>query len=262
MILLFMLSCLFMNLQAKKLAIKTVEIGSGIRIALISDLHFDKIIIEPARLVGEICSGKPDIIAITGDLCTDVKWFGRVSSFLDMLAYKADCPILITLGNHDMCAIEAGGYTKEEYIAALEMISPGIHVIENDKYVYKNVLFGGISDFRSNTLDYKSLAVQWGREASQNGYKYIILTHNPDIMTELPYVSNITAILAGHTHGGQVRIPFNIEFTVLKKDILPKKGIYYGLHDYNGMKLYITSGIGCSLMPIRFRSKAEIVFFD
>ena len=76
------------------------------------------------------------------------------------------------------------------------------------------------------------------------------------------FLCALTLLLAGHTHGGQVRLPLNIEFTLLKKDILPKKGIYYGFHTYNGTPLYITSGIGCSLLPIRFRSKAEIALIE
>ena len=96
----------------------------------------------------------------------------------------------------------------------------------------------------------------------KNNYKLILLTHNPDLILKLPRLCALTLLLAGHTHGGQVRLPLNIEFTLLKKDILPKKGIYYGFHTYNGTPLYITSGIGCSLLPIRFRSKAEIALIE
>lgn len=94
-----MIACLLMNLQARKLASITVSAGTGIRIAHISDLHFDRILIQPSYLIKQICIKCPEVIVITGDLCTDLKYFERVSNFLDMLSYKADCPILITLGN-------------------------------------------------------------------------------------------------------------------------------------------------------------------
>ena len=259
---LFMIACILMNLQAKKLVVQTIPVGAGIRIAHISDLHFDKIIIEPAYLIKELCRKRPEVIVITGDLCTELKYFDRVSNFLDMLAYKTDCPILITLGNHDNYIFKKGDCTKEEYIAELEAISPNIRVLENKKYIYKNILFGGRGDIKTNTGNIEKIALSWNMEAKEKQYKYIILTHNPDLALNLPRLSELTVFLAGHTHGGQVQIPFNLEFVLLKKDILPKKGIYYGLHDFNGIKLYITSGIGCSLLPIRFRSKAEIAFLE
>lgn len=256
MILLFVISCILMNLQARKLAVKEHCIGTGMRVAHISDLHFDKILVNPSKLISILCCGEPDVIVITGDLCSKLKHFCRVTSFLDMLSCKASCPIFITLGNHDRRIFHAS------MIEDLENISPNIHVLENKMFIYKNVLFGGLTDVHSNEDNYGGLAVKWNRIAEENGYGYILLTHNPDIVIDMPKLSSLTVMLAGHTHGGQVRVPFNIEFTVLKKDILPKKGIYYGLHDYNGMKLYITSGIGCSAMPIRLRSKAEVVFFE
>lgn len=259
---LFMIACILMNLQARKLVQKTIPVDAGVRIAFLSDLHFDKIIIEPSYLIKEICGKNPEVIVITGDLCTELKYFDRISNFLDMLAYKAACPILITLGNHDNYIFKKGLCTKEEYIAALEAIAPQIRVLENEKYIYKNILFGGFGDVKTNSEKIGKIALYWNRLAKENHYKYILLTHNPDLCLKLPQLSELTVLLAGHTHGGQVRIPFNIEFVLLKKDILPKKGVYYGLHTFNGIKLYITSGIGCSVLPVRFRSKAEIVFLE
>lgn len=259
---LFMIACILMNLQARKLILRTIPADIGIRIAFFSDLHFDTIVIAPSRLIKEICARKPEVIVITGDLCTELKYFDRVTNFLDMLSYKADCPILITLGNHDHSIFKRGDCSKEEYIASLEAVSPHIHILDNEKYLYKNVLFGGLDDVKTNAEDYGKAALNWNKIAKENGYRYVLMTHNPDLAIHLPRLSKLTVLLAGHTHGGQVRMPFNIEFTLLKKDILPKKGIFYGMHDFNGMKLYITSGIGCSVLPIRFRSGAEVVFLS
>ncbi len=262
MITLFMIACILMNIRAKKLSVKCIEAGIGIRVALISDLHFDTVLIKPSLIVNEICARSPDVIAITGDLCSDLKYFERVTSFIDLLAYKAACPVFITLGNHDCRIFESGKCTKEKYISVLESISPNVRVLENERVVYKDVLIGGLGDLRSNDDDYVGCAVKWNEEAEENGYKYILLTHNPDIVIDMPDLSALTLILAGHTHGGQVRVPFNIEFRLLKKDILPKKNIFYGMHEYGGNRLYITSGIGCSAMPIRFGSRAEAVIFE
>lgn len=259
---LFMICCLLMNLQARKLIVKRVPAGCKLRIAQISDLHFDKIIIDPAYLIREICKTKPEVIVITGDLCSDIKYFERVTNFLDMLAYKAGCPVLITLGNHDHQIFASRQATKQQYIAALEAVAPNIKVLENEYFIYRDTVFGGLTDVKSNTENLDKLLSGWRAVCKSNGYDLILITHNPDIVLKLPTMPDLLLLLAGHTHGGQVRVPFNIEFMLLKKDILPKKGIYYGLHEYHGIRLYITSGIGCSFLPIRFRSTAEIALIE
>ena len=99
---------------------------------------------------------------------------------------------------------------------------------------------------------------EWKEESEKSNKKLIILTHNPDMVLNLNKNNAPEILLAGHTHGGQMRVPFNIEFALLKKDILPKKKIFYGLQEYNDIRMYITSGIGCSALPFRFRSVAEI----
>lgn len=259
---LFMIACLLMNLQARKLAVRSVPVHCGIRIVHISDLHFDHVLVEPAVLAQEICKCSAEVIVITGDLCSALKYFDRVANFLDMLAYQAECPILITLGNHDHAMLRNESMDKNAFIAAIEEISPYIKVLENTSFRYQNFLFCGLEDAKTNTADVEMLVSQWQRQAKEQSLKLIFLTHNPDLILRLPQSDSAELLLAGHTHGGQVRIPFNIEFTLLKKDVLPKKGIYYGLHSYHGYRLYITSGIGCSMLPIRFRSTPEIAVLE
>lgn len=253
---------LLLNINARKLSVTKVNSQFGIRIVHISDLHFDTVLVNPAQIIKEICRQKPEIIVITGDLCSKVKYFERVLNFLDMLAYKCECDILITLGNHDNKIFLKENCTKEEYITALESVSPRVKVLENEHYIFKNILFGGIGDIKTNKEDYCAFSLKWNEISKKSNKKFIILTHNPDILINLQKMDNLEIVLAGHTHGGQIKTPLNIEFRFLKKDILPKKKIFYGEHVYNGNKLYITSGIGCTFLPMRLKSEAEIVIFN
>lgn len=253
---------LLMNIKARKLSIVKINSNLGIKIVQISDLHFDTILVNPANIIKEICKIKPEIIVITGDLCSKMKYFERVMNFLDMLSYKCECDILITLGNHDNEIFEKESCTKEEYITALESVSPKIRVLENESFDYNGILFLGIGDIKTNKEDYRALSLKWNEKTKETKKRFIILTHNPDISINLPKLDNLDIILAGHTHGGQIKTPFNIEFRFLKKDILPKKKIFYGNHVYNGNKMYITSGIGCTFLPMRLKSEAEIVIFN
>lgn len=258
MILLFILACFFMYKQAKKLVIRNVDTNLGVKIVLLSDLHFDTVLVNYYKIIEKVYEANPEVIAITGDLCSKMKYFHRVEDFLRILSNRVSCPILITLGNHDNKIFDKKECGKEDYIKRLHKIAKNIYVLENSAFVYKNWLFGGLEDFRSNDSDCEMLTKQWKEEAEINNKKFVLLTHNPDMVLNLNKSIAPEILLAGHTHGGQMRVPFNIEFALLKKDILPKKKIYYGMQEYNGIKMYITSGIGCSALPFRFRSVAEI----
>ena len=85
----------------------------------------------------------------------------------------------------------------------------------------------------------------------------IVLTHEPDIFTGL-HNSNerIQLILAGHTHGGQIRLPF------IGGIIVPSSyGNKYskGYIKENGKQMFVTSGIGTSILPVRFLCPPEII---
>ena len=87
----------------------------------------------------------------------------------------------------------------------------------------------------------------------------LLITHNSDILMQMPKGS-VDFAVAGHTHGAQVRTPFELEVKVLhRKDILSsRKNIIRGAHRYNDIDLYINRGLGCTFLPIRFLSKPEI----
>lgn len=258
MITLMIIACILMYIQAKKLVTREIKEDLGAKIILLSDLHFDTVLVNHDKILNEVNKAKPEIIVITGDLCSNMKYFYRVETFIKKLSLNNKCPILVTLGNHDNKIFTKTGYKKQEYIAKIEKSGNNVHVLENESFVYKDVLFGGLADLRTNTADCNELTRKWREKATEKGYKFVLLTHNPDIVLKIDEINSPDIILAGHTHGGQMKMPFNIEFTVLKNDILPKKKIYYGIHTYQGKKMYITSGIGCSALPFRIFSVAEI----
>jgi predicted MPP superfamily phosphohydrolase len=80
-----------------------------------------------------------------------------------------------------------------------------------------------------------------------------VLTHNPDVFPEIP--DRISLTLAGHTHGGQVNLP------IIGRLVVPSQfgqRYAYGLVEENGRKLFVTSGIGTSILPVRFRVPPEV----
>jgi len=84
----------------------------------------------------------------------------------------------------------------------------------------------------------------------------VALMHSPDT---LRLAKRVNIALAGHTHGGQINIPIigrRVTATKLGKDYA------YGLKTFSGFPVYITSGIGTSMLPARFRSPPEIAVIE
>jgi predicted MPP superfamily phosphohydrolase len=82
----------------------------------------------------------------------------------------------------------------------------------------------------------------------------IALTHNPDIFPDMP--GSVPLLLAAHTHGGQVNLPL-IGRPIAPSDFGQR---YVAGHVFeNGHHLFVTTGIGTSLLPVRFRVPPEIV---
>lgn len=85
----------------------------------------------------------------------------------------------------------------------------------------------------------------------------LVLSHNPDVVYDLarigpPYPD---LVLAGHTHGGQVRLPFLPPFYTSTR--LPRR-YASGFHAWRGIPLYVTPGIGTSILPVRFLDRPEV----
>ncbi len=266
---LFMMACMLMMVNARKLRVVRKEISgagadSACTFALISDLHVGKMIISWGNIVDALKESNPEFIVVTGDLCNRLEETGRAACFIDLLVNKVGVPVLITMGNHDNEIFKKCPELRGAYIRELEALSPLVQVLDSDYIIYKRVLIGGLNDVHFNTNDVVSLVEIWGRQALDNGLTFVLATHNADMLmklesTQAPYRPHLT--VCGHTHGGQIHTPFDLEFKILKKDQLPKKGYIYGSYDYKGFPLYITSGLGCSLLPIRFGSYGEIAIF-
>ncbi|MBP5492636.1 MAG: metallophosphoesterase family protein [Clostridiales bacterium] len=93
----------------------------------------------------------------------------------------------------------------------------------------------------------------------------LLLVHNPDFLYSLPDLTGSTDprpfdyMLSGHLHGGQVHLPGNLEFKLLRFDRIAREGkVTGGPITFRGYKGYVSNGIGTGALPIRFRARAEI----
>lgn len=230
-------------LTVKHLAIKCDEL-KGKRIVFATDLH-----IKPyertrlKKLVKKINAQNPDIVLMGGDYVNGHRK-GRSMLIQDIARElgKINAPTVGIVGNHD------GWQGKEEVVQALE--NNNITVLVNENIKLENLYIAGLDDIQTGHADIE--------KALQNTHQpRIVLTHSPDTFPDLP--QDITLVLAGHLHGGQIVIPFMKPLTV--------PSIYgnryaYGLIEENSKKMFVSRGLGTSILAMRFNCPPQIVVID
>jgi len=224
----------------------------GLRIAVLSDIHVDNWFITEKKLrtiVERTNQLQPDLIVILGDYMSGDGWvkqrvepevFGPVLKDL-----RAPLGVYSVLGNHDWW------YSGMKVRRSLEQ--NGIKVLENESAQL---------DARGTSLWLVGLADLWTRPQRiadavaqvPEGQPLIGLTHNPDIFPNVP--QRVQLLLAGHTHGGQVRFP--IIGPVIASSEYGNRWVRGHVFEDNH-HLFVTTGIGTSIVPVRFGLPPEIV---
>lgn len=223
-----------------------------LKIVAVSDLHAGSRYINEEKIeeiVAVINETQPDLIVLLGDFVTqstDEKTLMEPERVAERLkGLQAKYGVFAVLGNHDWW------YNGQRVKAALTGV--GIRVLENDVAPIQKdgqtIWLLGVPDFWTRQpIDVTSAL----KKINVPG-PVIALTHNPDVFPTLPSGINLT--LAGHTHGGQVNIPF------IGRPIVPSKyGERYaaGYIIENNRPLFVTTGIGTTGIAVRFRVPPEI----
>lgn len=171
-----------------------------IHAVLISDLHLDGQTMDEARLdriVAQINTLNPDIVLLAGDYIyghdpAGAKKFGP-GLVAPLLKLNPPLGVVAVLGNHDQ-------WTGVDTVRSL-LARARVTVLENDVAARGPLAIGGVGDRYSG---YDNLAMTVAK-LRQFGGARILLTHSPDIAPDMP--ADITLLLAGHTHCGQVVLP-------------------------------------------------------
>lgn len=224
---------------------------AGLKIVFAGDFHVKPYQAERLDyIVKKINAQNPDIVLLVGDyvnMHSDYMSYpiSKTAEKLSKIYTKAG--IYTVLGNHD--------YYKEGNKIKKVLTDNGITVLENRcrkiEIGNKTIYVAGIEDLVT------------GFPNVERALKYcqtptILLSHQPDIYPSLPK-DKINLTLAGHTHGGQVVIPF------IGPIIVPSKyGTKYasGYFEEDGKKMIVTKGLGTSILPIRLNCPPEIVVIE
>lgn len=221
----------------------------GLRVVQLTDIHHS--IFTPLEYVQRAVKltnlMHPDVVALTGDYVTfSPSYIWPVAQMLGKL--RARHGVFAVLGNHDF-KVDAGEITH-----ALQAQS--IRVLRNQHYALRarsaTLWMMGVDDLWSGVDD---MAAALHSVPARD--PKILLCHNPmGIHRAASY--GIDFMLAGHTHGGQVRLP--VVGSVRGNSKLGERFVD-GWNRLNGTQIYISRGIGRSVVPLRLNCPPEIACF-
>ena len=242
-------------IEPHRIRVETASVGTaaelpanarGVRICAFSDTHlgfgYDAAMLEEAAET--IDAQDPDLIVFLGDLYDD---YGKLSpdtrqedeviAVLSLLSAPAGK--YAVLGNHDYAGnvqrdidriLTAAGFTVL-YDEAVELPMYGLCV-----YGARDRIYGG-----ADPAAYTPKA----------GYYNVVLSHEPDVFDEM---KGVDLMLSGHTHGGQIRVPFVGTLV----DSTYGRRYTSGLYSDSRGQIYVTRGLGMTILKLRFLCPPEI----
>ncbi|MEH6416647.1 metallophosphoesterase [Pseudomonas sp. CGJS7] len=221
----------------------------GLRLDVVSDIHtgsphngLDKL----DQIVERLSASDASAVLMAGDYVILSVLGGTYISAEQMAPHlkplTARKPVYAVLGNHD--------WWKDGHKVRAALESAGVIVLEDQAQAAQfgacKVWIVGIGDKWETRHD-----IPRAFSGVLDDAPAIALTHNPDLFPEVPPRASLT--IAGHTHGGQVKLP------LIGTPVLPAQQRYAGGYLIeNGKSLFVTTGIGTSILPVRFGVPPEI----
>ena len=223
----------------------------GLRVAVLADIHAGAPPVNERRLheiVGRVNAQAPEIVVILGDLLAHDGPFADPlepeAVIAALAALEAPLGVFAVLGNHD--------WPRGERLIRAGA-DAGMRVLDNEaakllRHGRHPLWLAGIADAASRIPDMPATLATIDGEAP-----VLALTHSPDVFPEVP--ARVSLTLAGHTHGGQVRLP------LITRRVVPSRfgDRYLRYHvEEDGRHLFVSPGVGSAGLPIRFRAPPEV----
>lgn len=222
----------------------------GLTLAQISDLHFGPVI-QPAYIHAalEVLLGlKPDLIVITGDFVSTLERDEAEQVTRALQRLSAPQGVFAILGNHDW-------WTDAEVVAQAVTRS-GVRLLRNShirlEQGNERLYLAGVDDVWEQKADLNRALDGIPADAA-----IVLLAHEPDYADAVARDGRVSLQLSGHSHGGQVQLPF------IGPVALPYLGRKYpvGWRRLGGLQLYTNRGLGMISPPVRFNCRPEVTLF-
>ena len=250
-----------LGLTVRTYEIKDERIQGKLRIALVTDLHSCKYGEGQSKLLSVLEEQHPDVILLGGDIFDDVLSDERTNEFLAGISGKYPC--YYVTGNHECWA---GGNAYRSKMETLQKY--GITRLSGESTLLETgsgtVRLCGIDDpdivLVQSQLNANAELLDLKGSISDKEFT-ILLTHRPELIDKYEQ-AGFDLVLAGHAHGGQVRIP-----GIMNGFYAPNQGLFPkyagGRYEKNGMTMIVSRGLAKESTKFpRFCNPPELVIID
>jgi len=249
-------------IEPNRLVVRRVEIvseewrGPPLTIAALSDTHVGGPHVDAARverIVRRVNALRPELVVLLGDYvdghapeaertpADNQEVLGGIATFAGL---RPRYGTVAVIGNHD------SWFGRSSVTEALQ--NAGVNALWNRHVVIRRsggpIVVAGIADAWTGEPDFSAAL-----DGAPSDADTIVLSHSPDPFAQMP--NGPALMLAAHSHCGQVSVPF------VGRPVLPIENKRYACHlvEENGLRMYVTGGIGTSVAPVRFLNPPEIV---
>ncbi|HIS90797.1 MAG TPA: metallophosphoesterase [Candidatus Faecisoma merdavium] len=235
---------------------KITDSYHGLKIIHLSDIHYNSTINEKElnNIVDKVNEIKPDIVVLTGDLIDERLSYDKDIIINCLSKIEAKLGKFAVSGNHDIPLDDYNYIIKESGFTSLDNKYELIYSKTSEPIIISGIGYGD-EDIGIKTEQYDKYISELKADDIKPIYS-ILLVHEPDTVDNLD-LNKYDLVLAGHSHGGQVRIPF------IGKLYTPEgaKKYYDEYYKINNTDLYISSGLGTSMYKFRLFNRPSFNFY-
>jgi hypothetical protein len=189
---------------------------------------------------------EPDLVAVTGDLVTSgTEFYEDVAEVLG--AVRARDGVFVSLGNHDQW--DADDLTRRITLRGPAVLRNQWRVVRKGE---AELVIAGLDDRMAGLDDLEATLAGRPERAPT-----VLMSHYPDFF-EAAASRRVELVLSGHTHGGQIAVPFMARRASLST---LARQTSHGLHVRGGSRLYVNAGLGTTGPPFRLGIPPEITVF-
>ena len=232
---------------------RTTAEAESLRIVQVSDLHLRSFGRREMELTQQIKSLEAELIVLSGDAIDKVEALPLLRSFVKGLA---PVPVLLVPGNWEH-------WSGLDFVELQNLLSAsGAQLLLNDRWSFsrgdRTLQIIGLDDFTAGQPDLGLLDTKTPRA----GVVTVLVQHSPAFFEQTHVTKQMAKqrfdlCLAGHTHGGQLALGGWAPYTPVGSG-----RFVAGFYDVPGCPLFVSRGVGTSVLPIRFGAPAEVVVFD
>lgn len=235
---------------------KITDSYHGLKIIHLSDIHYNSTINEKElnNIVDKVNEIKPDIVVLTGDLIDERLSYDKDIIINCLSKIEAKLGKFAVSGNHDIPLDDYNYIIKESGFTSLDNKYELIYSKTSEPIIISGIGYGD-EDIGIKTEQYDKYISELKADDIKPIYS-ILLVHEPDTVDNLD-LNKYDLVLAGHSHGGQVIIPF------IGKLYTPEgaKKYYDEYYKINNTDLYISSGLGTSMYKFRLFNRPSFNFY-